>query len=140
MEDNKTKKISKIWIVISISIAILFLLTVGGIILISSTAVPIPSGKDVWIDENRIILVEAHSDDSLHKYAEYYYDSGVLGYTAVQKSYVKFLDKYPIKGNVGRESGSTEYNVIKQMPLIVIKGCEGDVIDTLKVIYEKQDY
>ena len=140
MEDKKTKKIPKIWIVISISVAILFLLTAIGILFISSTAVPIPSGKDVWNEENRIILLESHSGDTLHKYAEYYYDSGVMGYTAVQKAYVKFTEKYPIKGNVGRESGSTEYNSIRESTLIIIKGCEGDLIDTLKVVYEKQNY
>lgn len=133
---NRSKKIL---IIISISVAILFLMFAGGIVLITSTAVPLPSMKDVWEKENRIVLLEAFAQDSTMKYAEYCYDSGIMGYTAVQKAYVRMNDEYPIRGNVGIQSGSTEFNSTRKEDAIIIKGCEGDFFDSLVIVHEKNE-
>lgn len=55
---------------------------------------------DIWTIENRTILREYVSPDTLRKIGLYHYDSGALGYTAIQMSLVDIGKEYPISGNI----------------------------------------
>lgn len=55
---------------------------------------------EIWTVENRTILKEYVSPDTLRKIGLYHYDSGALGYTAIQMSLIDIGKKYPISGNI----------------------------------------
>lgn len=55
---------------------------------------------DIWQVEKQIILEESFSPDSLNKIGLYNYDSGALGYTAIQMSVVDTSEGYPLTGNI----------------------------------------
>ena len=55
---------------------------------------------DIWQVEKQIILEESFSPDSLNKIGFYNYDSGALGYTAIQMSVVDSSEGYPLTGNL----------------------------------------
>src|SRR6056297_2595203 len=55
---------------------------------------------DIWQVEKQIILEESFSPDSTNKIGLYNYDSGALGYTAIQMSVVDSSKGYPLTGNI----------------------------------------
>ena len=92
-------KATKIWkwtiIVVGISIAIgLFLVIYIPIKMFSELR------DDIWNIRNRKILHEYFSPDSLNVVGIYHYDSGALGYTAMNVSLIHKNTEYPIEGNI----------------------------------------
>ena len=56
--------------------------------------------EDTWQIEKQLILKESFSPDSTSKIGLYNYDSGALGYTAIQMSVVDSSEGYPLTGNI----------------------------------------
>jgi len=83
---------------------------IGGLILITLVALigwiaflfyVFNSWRDeIWSEKNRIIVNEYFSPDSSKKIGLYKYDSGALGYTAIQMSILYTDGAYPIGGNI----------------------------------------
>jgi len=56
--------------------------------------------EDTWQVEKQLLLKEIYSPDSTKKIGLYNYDSGALGYTAIQMSVVDSSETYPLTGNI----------------------------------------
>jgi hypothetical protein len=79
---------------------ILALFVAIGIYVVYAIGSLMPSREDVWNINNRKILSEWVSPDSLYKIGWYNYDEGALGFTCGNISIVKLNESYPIEGNL----------------------------------------
>ena len=81
---------------------------------------------DIWEIENQIFLGEFFSPDSTKKIGLYKYDSGALGYTAIQMSIADSYETYPLTGNI---------LMINRIPPVI----EWKTLDSVFVLIDKSN-
>lgn len=91
-------KVKKFLIIIVALIPVLFLAWFGIVLYQLDEAEAM--NLEIWEVENQILLNEFYSPDSTKRIGFYNYDSGALGYTAIQMSIVDSSQSYPLTGNI----------------------------------------
>jgi len=94
--------------------------------------------ESTWQLENQVLLNEYFSPDSIKKIGLYIYDSGALGYTAIQMSVANSSESYPLTGNtlmINRIPPTIEWKNLDSVYVLIDKSnTPGFTIDSSKII------